>query len=71
MGAYYQPVNEIQKPLANVAEAETLQATVPTSFTVPEVLWKRVRNLATDRRVSAQSLWLEAMAAYLEESEAA
>jgi hypothetical protein len=40
--------------------------TVPTSFAIPMPVWKRVRNLATERRVSAQSLWITAMSEYLE-----
>lgn len=39
---------------------------VPTTFRSPRPLWKRVRSLATDRRVSAHSLWIEAISQYLE-----
>lgn len=41
-------------------------ATVTTTVAVPESLWKRVRNMATERRVSANSLWLQAMTEFLE-----
>lgn len=39
---------------------------VTTNISVPEPIWKAVKNIATDRRSSAQSVWLEAMAEYLE-----
>jgi hypothetical protein len=44
--------------------------TVGTTLNVPVSLWKRVRNLATHRRVHAQSLWIESMTQYLDAAEA-
>jgi predicted transcriptional regulator len=37
---------------------------------VPGRLWKRVKNLATDRRASAQSLWIQAMTEFLDRQSA-
>ena len=37
------------------------EQTVGTTLMVPIDTWKRLRNLATERRVSAQSLWLRAI----------
>lgn len=42
---------------------------VGTTIQVPIEIWRRMRNLATDRRVTAQSLWLRAMGEFLEREE--
>jgi predicted DNA-binding ribbon-helix-helix protein len=39
---------------------------VATTVSLPEPLWKAVKMLAADRRVSAQSIWIEAIQQYLE-----
>ena len=54
---------EQQSNKETVARAEEV---VGTTLQVPVEIWRRLRGMATDRRVSAQSLWLRAMADFLE-----
>lgn len=59
-------VNTVPQPIPE------REPTVAVSVAAPESVWKRVRSLSGDRRVSAQTIWLEAIAEYLERrSEAA
>jgi hypothetical protein len=59
--AYYRTVEQNNGP--TVARTEE---TVGTTLMVPVDTWKALRTLATDRRVSQQSLWLQAMTEFLE-----
>jgi len=38
---------------------------ITTNLSVPKSMWKAVKDIASDRVSSAQSIWIEAMAEYL------
>jgi predicted transcriptional regulator len=60
------------KPSSTVAQQDGEKAgpEIQASFRIPGLLWKRVRNLATERVVSQQSLWIQAMTEFLDRQSA-
>lgn len=45
------------------------EPTVGTTLNVPESVWKRLRNLATNLRTSQQSLWIQALREFLDRND--
>lgn len=47
-------------------ETVAQEPTVGTTLMVPESLWKRLRIESTERRVSQQKLWIQALEEFLD-----
>ena len=54
------------KPINSTSETDEA---IATTVKVPLSMWRRVRNLSTDRRASQQAIWLKAMEEYIDRQE--